>query len=155
MKIQEYKLDIFNCLSQINKKNIHFYDNLPEENKKGFLPLIVMRWLYRSPHELQVILLNQIVNPYIFSLGKHPRLIYKLMTTTAVQANTNYIWKSKKQEINLPMTLGIIAKFYNISKREAKLHLDSFTSEDIFSMGEDIGMQIEDLKKLKQELKKI
>lgn len=155
MKSKEYKLDIFDCLLQIDKKNIHFYDNLPADKQKAFMHVVIMRWLYGSPHDLQTILLNRTVNPFIFTLGKHPSLLYKLMTTTAVQIKTTYRWKPKPRDLALPISLNIVAKFYEISKREARLHLSNFSAEDILNMGEDIGMQIEEIKKLKLELKKI
>ena len=152
--IKEYKLDIFNCLSQIDKKNIHFYDNLSIDQKKGFIQLIIMRWLYGTPYDLQVILLNQFVNPYIFSLSKHPGLIYKLMTVTAVKP-TRHTWKPKPTNLNFPLSLTVIANYFEISKRTAKLHLPLLCSDDILNMGLDLGMQSEEIKKLKLELKNI
>lgn len=155
MKPKEYKLDIFECLSQISKKNIHFYDNLTDEQKKGFLSLIISRWIYGSPHELQILLLNHAINPYIFALNKHPRLIYKLFTTTSVRPNTVYRWKSKHQDIKYPLSINIISKYYGISKRESILHLPNYTAADILNMSNDIGLQPDELKNLKLELKKM
>jgi len=155
MKSKEYKLDIFECLSQISKKNIHYYDNLSDEQKKGFLSLIISRWVYGTPHELQILLLNQVVNPYLFSLNKHPSLIYKLLTTTSVRPNTVYRWKAKQQDIKFPLSINVISKYYGISKREAILHLPNYTAPDILTMCADIGLQTDELKNLKIELKKL
>ena len=149
-----HKLDVFECLRQIDAKNIEFYDKLPTTSQKGFYPVVVTRWVYGSPHNLQIMLLNEAVNPYMFVLGKHPGLLFKLLTTTTV-AKTKYKWKAKHQETSRPVSIKIIADYYNISKREAKLHLNNFTVDDLTEMCNDMGYQIEEIKKLKLEFKKL
>jgi hypothetical protein len=154
MADKEYKLDIFELLNQIDKKNILFYSNLKEDEKKGFLPTITLRWLYGTTHELQILLLNHLVNPYIFNLSKHPNLIYKLFTTTAIKS-TRYKWKPKLKDTKFPLSYNIISKYFEISIREAKMHFSNFTSNDIILMAKDIGIQNDDIKKIKQELKNV
>ena len=156
MSQTEYKLNIFDVLSQIDKKNIHFYENLPDDKKKAFSPFLAFRWLYGTPHDLQVVLLNQCLNPsYLTHCCKHPDLVYKLFTVTSVKAKTAYKWRPKNQETGFPLALDTIAKYYDISKRIAKLHLPTFSAEDIMNMGDYIGLQGDEMKKLKTELKKL
>ena len=40
-----YKLDIMSVLEAIDTKQTSFYNNLTEEERKGFVPLIALRWL--------------------------------------------------------------------------------------------------------------
>lgn len=149
------KVDIFECLNHIDRKDRHFFKNLSNESKPGFQPVVVMRWVYGSPHPLQHILLNIAVNKYLFALSSHhPDLVYRLLTTTAVKSKTSYKWIPKSAKVTTyPLSLQAISDALNISLRESELHLRQFDSNDILALATAAGWQPDEIKKLKAERK--
>ena len=148
-----YKLDIFATLDQINHKRPFFYENLTEEERKGFLPVVVMRWLSGTSSPLQVILLNEVVNPFVFSLVNHKDLLYKLMTVCAVKPQ-RYRWlKAGGRKHPHKHSIEVIKRHYQYSTQQASDVFSLLSNEDIVGFAEQQGLQKEDLTKIKTELK--
>lgn len=139
------KLDIFDVLRNINNKNYHYLDQV--EDPSAFTPFVVHSWISSSTDPLQIMLLDEFVNKRYFKLSAHPDLLYKLFCITARNKNMKYNWLYKKQSSNDALT--IIAEYLKCSKREAKLHIDSFTLDDIKEMADELGYQPAEIKKLK------
>ena len=147
------KLDMFEVLKQIDKQNITFYDNLEPAQKKQFVPLLTMRWL-SSGSKVQQQMLNTIVNPMVFKLHRHPGLLYKLMVATSDGKAKRYSWvKKKSKEKNPAMSIEIIARYYEVSKKDAARYRSQLSSEDILDMADSLGYDKDQIKKLKTELK--
>lgn len=71
---KEYKLDLFSqVLPALDRRDIYYYKNLSEEEKKSAKPWILMRWLTsaeRSEDQLHyLIAVNDIVNRDFSALG--------------------------------------------------------------------------------------
>lgn len=150
-----YKLDIFDLLSKIsNSKSGDIYATLSDDEKKGFAPLVVMRWLSGTSDEQQIILLNEFVNPKVFTLGKHPHLLMQLLQSSNSKTTKRYQWlgiKSKKKNVE---AMKVVQEYFNMSLREVKL-LNPFPSEtEVLEMAELIGWQKDEISKLKTEYKK-
>jgi hypothetical protein len=139
------KLDIFDVLRNINNKNFNYLDQV--EDPSAFTPYVVHGWLSSSTDPLQIMLLDEFVNKRYFKLAAHPELLYKLFCITARNRNMQYKWLYKKQANN--DALNIVSEYLQCSKREAKLHIDSFTINDIKEMAEALGYQPAEVKKLK------
>jgi hypothetical protein len=81
------KLHINNEMAQLDVKNRHFYDELNEEERRKFSNYLMLRWgssIGGNNGDLQSYYLqstNQQVNPHFWSLNKHPKLQWLLMTT--------------------------------------------------------------------------
>lgn len=149
----ERKLDIFRVLSEIDKKNVEFYSTLPQEEQKGFLPIIVVRWLSGTFSKLQVILINELVNPFVFSLYKHPELIYKLMTVCTNGKQQRYAWnKTLSKKSTHPTATKIIQEYFHYNSRDANDAINILNPEDIISMAEEMGWQDDDINKMRKEL---
>lgn len=149
-----FKLDIFGVLSKIdNPRSGDFYSKFSDEEKKAFPPLVVMRWMSGTSDDRQIILLNEFVNPYVFSLGKHPHLLARLMQVASSNTQKRYQWlgiKSKKKNLE---ALRVVGQYFEMSEREVKL-MDPFPSEtEVMQMAEELGLQKEELAKLKKEYK--
>jgi hypothetical protein len=98
------KLDIFELLKQANAKNKGFYDSLSDEMKKGFAPLVAMRWMSvpGTDGELghyYIASANHYVNKNFFDLSKHPKLQWLLMTAAAPGlGNQRHQWIGMKKK---------------------------------------------------------
>jgi hypothetical protein len=149
-----YKLDIFDLLGKINSvKSGDIYSKLSDDEKKGFAPLIVMRWLSGTSDERQIILLNEFVNKYVFTLGKHPHLLMQLMQVASSKTSKRYQWigvKSNKKNNN---SRKVVQEYFEMSAREVNL-MNPFPCEaEIMQMADELGWQADEIKLLKQEYK--
>lgn len=157
--MSDKRLDIFGLLRNIDKQNIEYYSALSDDEKKAFAPVVLMQWMFclKNPSEnpLQRILLNEVVNPYIFKLYKHPELLYYLMCVCAPGYQQQYKWKKPNvTESKFPRSLEIVKRVYGYSTKLAEQSMPVLTNEDILQFAIDLGTDADEMKKLKQELKK-
>lgn len=155
MTTKTYKLDIFKTLSHISKKDTNFFTRLSEEEQNAFQPLVVMRWLSGTRLSRQIYFLNELVNPLVFAITKHPELLYNLMTicTTGVDRRHNWTKSLSKKTTSMPTAINIIKKQYRYNTLHAIDALKLLNNDDILELAEDHGLQKEDIAKLKRELK--
>lgn len=149
-----YKLDIFDLLNKLNSsKSGDIYAQLSEDERKGFAPLVVMRWMSGTSDERQIMLLNEFVNPAVFSLGKHPHLLMQLLQTASSKTSKRYAWLSVKSKKKNVEAMKVVAEYFDMTAREVRL-LDPFPSmEEVLNMADELGWQKDDIKKLEKEYK--
>lgn len=155
VKAKKHKLNIFTVLDQISRKKLNYYDALSEEEQKAFVPLVVMRWLSGTRDARQVVFLNELVNPSVFSLHKHKKLLYLLMTLCTTGNGQRYFWNKtlSKRSSTTPMLNSIICEFFGYSSREAADALQLLSNNDILGYAEYLGKQPDEIRKIKKELK--
>lgn len=149
-----FKLDIFDLLGKLNSsKSGDIYAKLSNEERKGFAPLVVMRWMSGTSDEQQIMLLNEFTNPHVFTLGKHPHLLMQLLQASSSKTSKRYQWigiKSKKKNVE---AMKVVAEFFGMSLREVRT-LSPFPPQDeVLAMAESIGWQKDDIAKLQKEMK--
>lgn len=147
-----YKLDIFDLLNRLNStKSSDIYAELSEEERKGFAPLVAMRWMTGTSDERQIMMLNEFVNPYIFPLGKHPHLLMQCLQASSSKVNRRYAWYPVKSSKKSTLTVQVIGEYFGISTREAEKYIVPPASE-LIQMAEELGWEKDILKKLEKEL---
>jgi len=82
------KLSIQNEMTQFDRKNREFYNDLSDEERKKFSNYLMIRWgsAVQGSRELQefyVIATNQRLNRHFFSVNRHPRLQWLMSTTVS------------------------------------------------------------------------
>ena len=149
------KLDIFKVLGAANKKDRTFYENLTPEEQKAFIPLITMRWMSCVDQAAQVERTNQCVNPYIFSIHRHPLLLWQLLTiaNTGVYQRASWIKAPGRISSSKPTSVQAIQQQYGYSTKRAVEALDLLTLEDVLEIGINHGFQPDELAKIKKEWK--
>lgn len=159
-KKKNYKLDIFKLLDNINLKNHDFYDSLPEEQQKEVHPLVVMRWLtgcaYKESYPArQLYFLNEYVNPFVFSLSKHKKLLINLMMVSSGGKKFRYSFVSKKNKrgSKYPKTAEIIQSIFHYNTVDAQEAIEILDKKTIIGMAENLGYQDNEIKDIKKELK--
>lgn len=148
------KFDLFAALANIDKKNIGYYDSLPADQKKLFVPVVIMQWLSCTSQPLQMLLVNSYVNRYVFSLYKHPKLLFQLMTVTTDGTRQRYDWKAApKRKTNFPKSVDVIQQYTNESKRRAIDIVKYMSNDEILDIAHGLGYQPDDIKAINLELK--
>lgn len=148
-----FKLDIFGLLGKIDKASSgDIYANLTDDEKKGFAPLVVMRWMSGTSDERQIMMLNTFANPLIFSLAKHPHLLMQVLQTCSSKTFKRYQWIGIKGNKKNTQSLKVVGEYFEMSEREVKL-LDPFPQNiEILQMAEELGYDKDEIKKLEKEL---
>lgn len=152
---KKHKLDIFRVLGRISNKDTEFYKSLTEEEQKALAPLVVMRWLSGTRSAQQIYFLNELVNPFVFSMAKHKELLVDLMTVCAPGRTQRYYWnKAKgKRTSSTPTVVDVIRDYYGYSTTEAMEALPLLTDEDVLWYADELGRQPDEVKLIKKELK--
>lgn len=149
-----FKIDIFDLLNKLNStKSDDIYEKLSSEERKGFAPLIVMRWMSGTSDKQQIMLLNEFTNPYVFSLAKHPRLLMHLLHASSSKTGKRYQWLGIKSKKKNAESLKVVGEYFEMSPLEVSKMSPLPAPEEIIQMAEAIGWQKEDMVKLQKELK--
>lgn len=144
------KLSIQNEMSQFDRKNRSFYDELTEEERKKFSNYLMIRWGSavhgsRDLQEFYVIATNERLNKHFFAVNKHPKLQWLCATSVSPGMGTQrHQWIAPKKKatgdnevkkilMNLypsmkPSDIDVLAGL--VDKRELKEHLREHGSQD-------------------------
>lgn len=150
-----HKLDIFRVLNHTSRKDPKFFKELTEEEQKAYQPLIVMRWLTGTTDARQIYFINELVNPFVFTLTKHKELLYFLMTTCTSGKQQRYYWNKalSKKSTKTPTAVSVIKDYFNYSTLHAIEALPLLSTDDILDYAAQLGRQKEDIAKIKKEMK--
>ena len=144
---------MFGLLAQMDSKNVEFYDQLDEDTKKEFHPLVAMRWASSKSGD-QLILLNELVNPVVFRSDYSPSVLYKLMTACSDGKKAKYTWiPKKKKDKTFNLSTQAISEYYKCSEKDARIYRKRFSLEEVLEMADDLGYDSETVKKIKAEYK--
>jgi hypothetical protein len=133
------KLSIPNEMSQFDRKNRKFYEELTEEEKKKFSNYLMIRWgsAVQGSKELQefyLIATNERLNKYFFALSKHPKLQWLCATTVSPDMGTHrHQWIApKKKDAGTNEVKKALLDFYpNMKTADIELLAQFVTKKDI------------------------
>lgn len=144
--------DLFAFLSRMNARDQLAYSKLQDDAKKAAAPLVIMRWLSGTSDPAQIIRINQFVNPYIFSLGKEPELLFKLMASSCTGKVSRVNWLKGPSGTGNRLAVKAVMEHYELSSREASEYLMVMSPADVVSCAESLGWEKDQIKKLSTEL---
>jgi hypothetical protein len=153
---KERALDIFALLDQVDRKNYHIWDSLTEEQRKEFSPLVALRWMAGCTDPVQIIFLNELVNPTVFTFGQEKKeLLLKLLTVCSNGKPKRYQWINYKMGGSKKMrrSVELIMNHYRMSPSEAEDSRRLFSEEEILELAEAEGLQKDEILELKKEFK--
>lgn len=152
----KYKFDIFQILERFSVKDIEYFNNLSDEDLKSIQPLVIMRWMSGTNSAMQVYFLNELVNPFVFSLGnKHKRLLIELLLVCGSGKRTRFQWNkaASKKTAAAPKSIGVIKEYFGYNSRQATEAMPLLSNEDIMAYAEYLGRQPDELKIISKEIK--
>lgn len=149
----ERALDLFKFLGALNKRDLQAYAKLTDEAKKEVSPLIIQRWLSGTSDPAQIIRLNEVANPYIFTLGTEKELLCKLLAAACTGRTSRTSWLKGPGSTSTRLSLDAVMEYYQCSPREAEEYLPRLTADEVIEFAETAGWDKDKLKKLAAELK--
>lgn len=150
-------LDIFTLLEQVDRKNYHIWDSLTEDQRKEFSPLIALRWMAGCTDPVQIIFLNELINPTVFTFGPEKKeLLLKLLTVCSNGKPKRYQWINYKlggSSKKMKKAVELVMNHYRLSPKEAEDSRRLFSDDEILALAEEQGLQKDEMLELKKELK--
>ena len=150
-----FKLDLFKILDSLGGKD-DAYAGLSDDEKKGFAPIVIQRWLSGTKDERQVVALNTFANKHVFALGKHPHLLARLFQACNSKVPRRYYWLGVKGRKKHALVDQVLKETFGWSSNELRKQgplLHRLREDEIIAAAEELGWQKEELAKLKKELK--
>ena len=149
------KLSINNEMTQFDRKNREFYDELTDEERKKFSTYLMLRYgaSVEGTADLQEWYLrvtNERMNINFFDLGKHPKLQWLLATTVSPGMGTQrHYWQAaKKKEGSNSKAVKFITQLYPYMKQdEVELLADLNTTKELKELAKQSGWTDPDIKK--------
>lgn len=92
----KHKLDIFETLDAIDRRDFGFLERQREDARKAFAGVVVLRWASglndSEAAMMNTMVVNEFVNNHFFDLYEHPDLQYKLLAATGVGTKRRHVW---------------------------------------------------------------
>ena len=133
------KLSIANEMTQFDRKNREFYNELTDEERKRFSNYLMIRWgsAVQGSRELQefyVIATNQRLNKRFFDINRHPRLQWLMSTTVSPGLGTQrhpWIAPRKKESGTSGIRKQLAELYPHLKDDEVELMSRINTKKDI------------------------
>ena len=144
------KLSINNEMSQFDRKNREFYDDLTSEEKKKFSNFLMIRYGSsvngsRDLQEFYLISTNERLNKHFFSINRHPKLQWMCATTVSPGlGNQFHQWIApKKKEAGASGIRKQLAELYpHLKDDEIELMAELNTKKDIDAYLKASGQEV-------------
>lgn len=148
-------LDMFKrVLPAIDTRNKQFYENLTEEERKGFAAWLVMRYLSSAESanneiiEHYLIMTNELVNTNFSELKNDPELLWKLMSIVGIGKSVKHPYvapgKGKKKKSNA-FKAWLHEQYNHLSEQEIDLWFSNITKEQARDMLEQYQIKDKDI----------
>jgi hypothetical protein len=157
---KKYNLDLWKVLRSADENDLTFYDELTDAERNELQPLIIMRWLSAvsndNPNaEWYVDATNQIVNEYVFSLGRHPSLLWKLLATCGAGAKERHVWIKGPSKLTTNRFDQLILRLNpSLNDMELELVKRNFTRDKLIGLCRGLAMEDSEINKIVDEFKK-
>lgn len=154
--MSEDKLSIKNEMSQFDRKNRNFYDELSDEERKKFSPFLMIRWgsSVGGNSDLQAYYLmscNERLNKHFFDVNttQHKKLQWLLATTVSPgMGNQYHQWIAPKKKINDNKSIKFLRELHpHLKEDDLKLMADLNDKDDLKAYAKGLGWTDKDIKK--------
>lgn len=98
-KFEKIEFNLFEALAAIDKKDYGYYDRLTEEQKKKFVPFMILQWISsvkasRQIQEYYLLAANDFANKYLYNenVQKNPKLQWLLLCSIGLGTKQFHTW---------------------------------------------------------------
>jgi hypothetical protein len=155
-------LDLSRVLSELDKGNKSFYRNLSDEERKSYVPLVLMRYMsslsdQSSNNAYAIIAANDLVNVGFWQLSKHPELQHLLLCLTGLGSKQYRPWISNKNKISKTKLLDefFMELHPGINQDELQILKDGFDDKSFKKLCHAAGKSDQETKYLMEDFKKM
>lgn len=130
--MSQHKLDIFDTLAAIDRRDFGFLDRQDEEVRKGFAPPVVMRWASAAGSgttaDIALITVNEKANRHFYDLYEYPDLQYRLLAACGTGRVLRHHWivPSKAKRTSSKLTTFLAEHWPDANDQELDLLLHQF-----------------------------
>lgn len=125
-------MNIHHVLSRITNGDYDFFCNMTEEELKEVAPFVILLWL-RGAHEnrwAHVMLTDALVNSKLFTLYRHPKLLFMLCCyANSGMDDTRYSFKKDMKE-SADKNMKLVMREFSCNESAAKIYERFLTAED-------------------------
>jgi hypothetical protein len=125
--VAAHKLDIFQTLDAIDRRNLEYLNRLEPEQRAGFAPPVVLRWASAASDgpeaDLMLMLVNERANMNFHDIWEHPDLQFKLIASSGVGRKLRHQWIPMAQRKKSASALHEFLSKYWPQANEAELDL--------------------------------
>ncbi len=146
-----HKLDIFAVMGAIDRRDKGFLDRQTPEAKKGFVPIVALRWasaIQGGPAEDYLLAVNEFANISYHELHEHPELQFKLLTMAGTGRSQRHQWiPVAKQGRSSTALQRFLEPYYPLaSAAEIDMLISKFTPETFTDFVNQSGCTPEEAK---------
>lgn len=148
--MSKYKTNITEVLKAIGRRDTKYFNQMTPEKIQSLSPYVVFLWTKYSNdsnQHLRVVLSNEIVNDYLFSLQKDPLLLLKLITVSQGLFGSTYFTFKKNKKQDESFALSLVQEYYGLSKDKAMDSLRCLSLTDLKELGVQLGYENTELNK--------
>lgn len=156
------KLIIWEVCESIDERDINFYDNLSEDQKKSLTMYPLLRWISSiSSRNVAMIeyyiMMANAVNEHFWELQKYPELMWKMLANCGIGEKQKHKWIPKSKNISkTPKIDELLFTLYPAaSYEEIGIVKNKLTKERFENLMSEFGIQKSEIKKYKEEYKKL
>jgi hypothetical protein len=148
-----HKLDIFDVMAAVDKRNKGFLEGQSPEARKGFAPPVALRWAstVQGPQaEAYLICVNEFANGNFHDLYEHPDLQFKLLTLAGSGKSQRHQWiPITKQAKTATPVHTFVSQFYPLANhREIDMLVKRFTADSFQDFVHRSGCSPEEAKEI-------
>jgi hypothetical protein len=149
------KLNIGYEMTQLDRKNRDFYDDLTDEERKKFSTYLMVRWSssVQADGDIQayyVMSCNENLNTNFFDISQHPKLQWLCATTVSPGIGTfrhQWISPKKKEGSDAKISKALRALFPDLKEDEIDVLRRINTKDDIKQLAREHGWTDDRIKK--------
>lgn len=147
------KLDIFDLLGAIDKKDQDFYDRLEVDARKEFAPPVALRWasaIDDGPQSDRMLLfVNERANINYWDISDHPELQYRLLASCGSGKKHRHQWIANKAKNKNDKIRNFVGQFYpSASLAEIDMLIGKFTKASFQEFVDVSGLEPKEAKEM-------
>lgn len=160
MAPKQYKLDLASVLQAIDKGDMSYYSRLNEEEKKAYVPLVLMRYISSVTDQNKnvayaVLATNDLVNVGFWQLDKHKELQHKLLCLAGLGTKQYRPWLAYKSRKSKNKIYEFLSQTYpELNQDEIEVMHSQLTTETFKDFLLKNGLTDKVIKDLMAEWKK-
>ena len=141
------KLSIQNEMSEFDRKNRKFYDELTDEERKKFSNYLMIRWGSsvqgsQALQEFYVISSNERLNKHFFAINRHPKLQWLCATSVSPGLGTHrhqWIAPKKKEGSTSAVRKQLAELFPNMKSDDLEVMAAITTKKELDTYLRELG----------------